>query len=95
MSGGYGLFAPGARLPCHRHDFDESITIVEGTAICVVEGREYPVSDLTTALAPRGRCHYFINRTQRPMAMVWVYAGDMPQRLVLNERCCTPEGCRP
>src|SRR5205823_1307723 len=42
LSGGYGVFAPGARLPCHVHDFDESICIVEGTATCVVEGRRRP-----------------------------------------------------
>lgn len=93
LSGGYGIFKPGARLPCHLHDFDESITIVQGTATCVVEGRQYSVSDYTTALAPRGRCHYFINHSDAPMAMVWVYAGDMPQRLVLAEKCCTLDGC--
>ena len=27
ICGGYGVFEPGARLPCHRHEFDESITI--------------------------------------------------------------------
>ncbi|MEX0713852.1 MAG: aldolase/citrate lyase family protein, partial [Pirellulales bacterium] len=88
MSGGYGLFAPGARLPCHIHDFDESISIVEGTATCVVEGRRYSLGDNGTALCPRGRCHYFINESDRPMAMVWVYAGPMPERLVMNEKCC-------
>jgi quercetin dioxygenase-like cupin family protein len=93
MSGGYGIFQPGGRLPCHLHDFDESITIVEGTATCVVEGREYLLSDCATALAPRGRCHYFINNSKSPMAMIWVYAGDLPQRLVLEEKCCTLDGC--
>ncbi len=93
MSGGYGVFQPGGRLPCHLHDFDESIMIVQGTATCVVEGREYLLSDCATALAPRGRCHYFINRTAAPMAMIWVYAGDLPQRLVLDEKCCTFDGC--
>jgi 2-keto-3-deoxy-L-rhamnonate aldolase RhmA/quercetin dioxygenase-like cupin family protein len=93
MSGGYGEFTTGGRLPCHLHDFDESITIIQGTATCVVEGRKYALSDCATALAPRGRCHYFINLTDCPMAMIWVYAGDMPQRLVLNEQCCQPEGC--
>ena len=93
MSGGYGEFTTGGRLPCHLHDFDESITIIEGTATCVVEGRKYALSDCATALAPRGRCHYFINLSDRPMAMIWVYAGDMPQRLVLNEQCCQAEGC--
>jgi quercetin dioxygenase-like cupin family protein len=89
MSGGFGLFAPGGRLPCHLHDFDESITIVGGEATCVVEGRRYRLSGGATALVPRGRCHYFVNETDRPMAMVWVYAGPMPERIVLAERCCS------
>jgi len=91
MSGGYGEFTPGGRLPCHLHDFDESITIVEGTATCVVEGRRYSLSDCATALAPRGRCHYFVNLSDKPMGMIWVYGGDMPTRLVLNEKCCLAE----
>lgn len=88
MSGGYGIFAPGARLPCHVHDFDESICIMQGKATCVVEGNRYSLGDNATALVPRGRCHYFINESDKPMAMIWVYAGPMPERIVMNERCC-------
>ena len=79
------------RLPCHRHEFDESITIVQGTATCVVEGRRHELSGLATAMVPKGRCHYFINLTLEPMAMVWVYAGDMPDRIVMDEHFCHPE----
>jgi 2-dehydro-3-deoxyglucarate aldolase/4-hydroxy-2-oxoheptanedioate aldolase len=92
MSGGYGRFTPGGRLPCHIHDFDESICIIEGTATCLVEGRRYSMSGNSTALQPRGRCHYFVNESREPMAMLWVYAGPVPERLVLEERNCTPEG---
>ncbi len=92
MSGGYGLFAPGGRLPAHIHDFDESICIVEGRATCVVEGRRYEMGDYSTALQPRGRVHYFINNSNGPMAMIWVYAGPKPERLVVDERNATPEG---
>lgn len=92
MSGGYGLFKPGGRLPCHVHDFDESITIIQGAATCLVEGKRYAMSDNSTALQPRGRCHYFINESREPMAMLWVYAGPVPERLVIDERNCTPEG---
>jgi 2-keto-3-deoxy-L-rhamnonate aldolase RhmA/quercetin dioxygenase-like cupin family protein len=88
MSGGYGLFEPGGRLPCHLHDFDESICIVQGTATCVVEGRRYSLADNGTALVPRGRCHYFINQSDQSMAMIWVYAGPMPERILMNEKCC-------
>lgn len=92
MSGGYGVFQPGGRLPAHIHDFDESICIIEGVATCVVEGRRFPMADNSTALQPRGRVHYFINESQAPMAMLWVYAGPMPERIVVDERCTTVEG---
>jgi quercetin dioxygenase-like cupin family protein len=91
ICGGYGVFEPGARLPCHRHEFDESITIVQGTATCVVEGRRHELSGNATALVPQGLCHYFINLTLEPMAMIWVYAGDKPDRIVMGEGFCHPE----
>lgn len=92
MSGGYGLFHPGGRLPAHLHNFDESICIIDGTASCIVEGRRYSLSGCGTALVPRGRVHYFINDCQATMAMVWVYAGPMPERIVVDEVCATAQG---
>ena len=92
MSGGYGLFQPGGRLPAHLHDFDESICIIQGTATCIVEGRRFSLADGATALVPRGRVHYFINETNATMSMLWVYAGPRPERIVVEERCATVEG---
>jgi quercetin dioxygenase-like cupin family protein len=92
MSGGYGLFQPGGRLPAHFHDFDESICIIEGTATCICEGRRHSMSNDSTALQPRGRVHYFVNESTAPMAMLWVYAGPLPQRLVTEERLAAEAG---
>ena len=92
MSGGYGLFQPGGRLPAHVHDFDESICIISGTAMCIVEGRRYSMRDCSTALQPRGRVHYFINESNGPMEMIWVYAGPRPERIIVDERFATVEG---
>ncbi len=89
MCGGHGLFAPGGRLPCHIHDFDESISIIEGTATCFVDGKRYLMSDYSTALQPRGLCHYFINETDQPMVMIWVYAGPTPERIVMQDQLCS------
>ena len=50
------------------------------------------MSDSMTALQPRGRVHYFINESQAPMVMLWVYAGPVPERIVVDERCATIEG---
>lgn len=90
MSGGYGLFYKGGRLPAHIHDFDESITIIRGTATCNVEGRLYSMADNATALQPRGRVHYFINEYDAPMAMLWVYAGSRPDRIEVDESLTMP-----
>lgn len=89
ICGGYGRFAPGASLPCHIHAYDESITIVEGSARCLVQGTRYQLSGYDTAFVPRGRPHRFINESDRPMAMVWVYAGDEPERTVLDAGYCS------
>ena len=43
-------------------------------------------------MVPRGRVHYFVNETDAPMEMIWVYAGPMPERIVVDERCVTAEG---
>lgn len=84
MSGGFARFDPGGRLPDHIHDFDESICIIRGAAECMVEGRKYSMSDCATAMIPRGHVHYFINESQQQMDMIWVYAGPMPERIVIE-----------
>ena len=75
-------------LPCHYHGFDESITIVAGTAICLVAGKEYQVANYDTVCIPEGRPHRFLNRSNEPMAMIWVYAGDEPDRVLVDPGYC-------
>ena len=89
ICGGYGRFDPGASLPCHLHQYDESITIVLGEARCQVQGNEYPVSGLDTAFVPEGLPHRFINAGKEPMAMIWVYAGDEPDRTLIDAGYCS------
>jgi putative monooxygenase len=88
ICGGYGEFAPGAFLPCHVHDFDESITIVDGRALCLVQGQRYKLSGLDTAFVPTGRPHRFFNDSDVPMSMLWVYAGAEPDRTLIDPRYC-------
>jgi quercetin dioxygenase-like cupin family protein len=92
MSGGFGRFQTGGRLPAHVHDFDESICIIGGTATCLVEGRSYAMSGCATAMVPRGRVHYFVNQSNAAMDMIWVYAGPMPERIVVEAGCATEAG---
>lgn len=88
VCGGHGVFPPGTGLPCHYHVYDESITIVDGVAICQVAGAEYELRDLQTACIPDQRPHRFVNRGATPMAMIWVYAGDEPDRVLVDQSLC-------
>lgn len=88
ICGGYGRFAAGASLPCHMHDFDESITIVKGTARCLVQGRKHVLSNCATAYIPAGMPHRFINADDDEMAMIWVYAGAEPDRRLVDSGYC-------
>ncbi|MGI0084696.1 MAG: cupin domain-containing protein [Nitrososphaerales archaeon] len=89
ICGGYGKFRPGSSLPCHVHDYDESITIVQGEATCEVGGKRYHLSGCDTAFVPAGRPHRFLNESSNPMAMVWVYAGDEPARTIVDVGRCS------
>ena len=89
ICGGFGRFQPGASLSCHTHAYDESITIVAGKATCMVHGHHYPVSDYTTAHIPKGFPHRFLNETAEEMHMIWVYAGDLPDRKIVDNGFCT------
>ncbi len=91
ICGGYGVFRPGASLPCHFHKFDESITIVSGEALCLVEGNVYGLSGLDTAFVPVGRVHRFLNRSEKDMAMIWVYSGSEPERTIVDASYCSGE----
>ena len=88
ICGGYGRFQRGASLPCHIHQCDESITIVEGAATCLVQGKMYSLADYDTAFVPEGKPHRFLNNADGPMAMIWVYASSEPERTLLEPGYC-------
>jgi quercetin dioxygenase-like cupin family protein len=88
ICGGYGRFQPGASLPCHIHQCDESITVMEGEAKCLVQGNGYRLSGCDTAFVPEGKPHRFLNQSNGPMAMIWVYASSEPERTLVEPAYC-------
>ena len=89
ICGGYGRFQPGASLPCHTHAYDESITIIQGPAKCMVQGRQYELGGCATAYVPEGLPHRFLNQSNQEMAMIWVYAGAEPDRQIVDNGYCS------
>ena len=89
ICGGYGRFSPASSLPCHTHHYDESITILSGDAICLVQGARYSIKGLHNAFVPQGKPHRFLNDGGSDMEMLWVYAGDEPDRNLIDAGYCS------
>src|SRR5712691_7378686 len=54
LSTGTATFQPAAELPYHTHPFSEAITVLEGEAQIVVEGRRYHVHPYDSMHLPAG-----------------------------------------
>jgi quercetin dioxygenase-like cupin family protein len=92
ICGGYARFEPGASLPCHIHNYDESTTIIEGEAVCQVQGRSHRLSGYDTAFVPAGYPHRFLNESGAPMAMIWVCAAGETAPVIVENGFCSDNG---
>lgn len=81
---GITIFEPGASVPLHRHNCEESIVILEGTAIAEIDGVEYEVATQDTTFLPANIPHRFRNAssTER-MLMLWTYGSVDATRTIL------------
>ena len=75
LTTGMTEFQPGASLALHTHECEEQITILEGEAIAVIDGVEYQLTAPDTTFVSPGIVHRFINRSSKPMKILWIYAS--------------------
>lgn len=73
---GITTFGPGARIPFHSHNCEESVVLLEGEAMLDIEGREpQHLQPLDTTWLPAGLSHRFRNLSDtQPMKILWIYA---------------------
>lgn len=72
---GYTSFAPGVKIPFHSHNCQESVVLVEGSAILDIDGLEYKLNPLDTTFIPPNVPHRFRNLSDtEPMKILWIYA---------------------
>jgi len=78
---GLVTFEPEATLPYHTHPVSESITVLSGTAVVAVEGREYSLNLLDTIVIPRGIAHSAWNGSTKESSVLHVaLASEAPSR---------------
>lgn len=68
-------FAPGTAIPFHSHNCEESVVLLEGTAVLDINGESVPIQPLDTTWIPPNVPHRFRNLSDtQPMKILWIYA---------------------
>jgi quercetin dioxygenase-like cupin family protein len=85
MLNGITEFGPGASIPMHSHNCEESVLMLEGDCIAVIDGVEHSVGPLDTTFIPGGVPHRFINASQTKLARIfWTYASVDATRTMID-----------
>ena len=78
-------FAPGAAIPFHSHNCEESVVLLEGDAMLDIDGQEYAVQPFETTWIPPNVSHRFRNMSAtQPMKILWIYASTQATRTVTD-----------
>ena len=82
---GITIFEPGAAIPLHSHNCEESVMLLEGQAIAEIDGVEYPITAGDITFIPANLPHRFRNvSTSEGMKILWIYASIDATRTLLE-----------
>lgn len=89
LSVGTATFEPGRYLPCHRHNCEEVIVILEGEAFVDVKGERTFMKPYDSSHVPEGIPHRFVNASKsRPLTILWIYSVVDVARLITDYSEC-------
>ena len=80
ISSGVTRFAPGGKVPLHYHNVEEQVTIIEGEAVAIIDGQRHILHAYDTTYVPAGVPHHFMNESQGPMAILYIYPSPYVER---------------
>jgi len=87
LSTGIATFVPRSYLPYHLHAFSEAITVLEGAARILIEGRTYILSERDCIHVPAATAHQVENADKLGrMVALWAFASAKPTRTQV-EKC--------
>jgi len=66
ISSGVAEFAAGASAPTHYHDAEESVIVIEGVGLMVIDGEEHIVRPNDAAFISPGAHHSIANHGDQP-----------------------------
>jgi len=82
---GLTIFAPGASIPLHSHNCEESVLLLEGNAVAEIDGERHEIRAGDVSWIPEGVPHRFINASRTEgMKILWTYARTDATRTLVE-----------
>ena len=75
LTNGVTTFPPGGALRLHSHNCDESVTLILGEGVVEIDGNQTPMKPFDTTFVPAGVVHRFLNKSAKPMSILWNYTS--------------------
>jgi SAM-dependent methyltransferase len=77
-------FDPGASLPLHWHNCEESVVVVDGMALFECDGRSVEMVAGEATWLPAGSVHRFANRGDSRLRIHWTYGSTSATRTIAD-----------
>lgn len=78
-------FGPGAAIPFHSHNCEESVVLLEGNAYLDIAGEVHELKPLDTTFIPPNVPHRFRNKSAiEGMKILWIYASINATRTLVE-----------
>ena len=78
-------FGPGAQIPFHCHNCEESVVLLEGQAFLDIDSEVHELQALDTTFIPPNVPHRFRNRSKtNTMKILWIYASPRATRTLIE-----------
>ena len=82
---GITIFEPNAAIQMHKHNCEESVLMLEGSAVAEIDGIDYPVNAGDITFIPAGIPHRFRNvSATEGMRILWTYASIDATRTLIE-----------
>lgn len=84
LSMGLLTLEPHGALPLHTHLVEDTMIVLEGEGVLVLDGKEYPVSKGMGLIAPANTPHCIRNDGDKPFTIVYAWPATDVERFVVK-----------
>ncbi len=84
LSMGLLTLEPHSGLPLHTHPVEDTMIVLEGEGVLVLNGEEFPVAKGMGLIAPANTPHCIRNDSEAPFTIVYAWPATDVERILVE-----------